>query len=295
MTHAPLRVLEVLTRAEGFLREHGAASARLDAQLLLAHVLDCDRVRLYVDYEKPLADGERSAYRELIRRRANGEPVAYLIGHREFWSLPLFVDARVLIPRPDSETLVEEAVALFGRQPPERFADVGTGSGCLAAALADCFPNARGLAVDRQAEALAVAAENFAALGQADRLEVRQGHLTEPLDAEAYDLVVANLPYIPSADLDALERDVREHEPLTALDGGPDGLTLIRDLIDSVGSRLSAGGWVLLEVGQGQAAEVVGLCESAGLAEVHTRSDLGGVQRVVAARRVSPGTGDDRD
>lgn len=291
MTSSPLRVLEVLTRAEGFLREHGAASARLDAQLLLAHVLGCDRVRLYVDHEKPLADEERGAYRELIRRRANGEPVAYLIGHKEFWSLRLAVDPRVLIPRPDSETLIEEAEALFAAQPPERFADVGTGSGCLAAALAGCFPQASGVALDSQADALALAAENFAALGLSDRLEVHQGNLAEALDADAFDLVVANLPYIPTADLDGLARDVREHEPLSALDGGPDGLDLIRELVRTVGSRLRPGGWVLLEVGQGQATEVAGLCAGAGLAEVHTRSDLGGVERVVAARRVNPSTG----
>lgn len=291
MIQPPLRVLEVLTRAEGFLRGHGAAAARLDAQLLLAHVLGCDRVRLYVDHEKPLSDDERSAYRELIRRRANGEPVAYLTGQREFWSLTFSVDARVLIPRPDSETLIEEAVALFSERAPEVFADVGTGSGCLAAALAGCFTNASGLALDSQADALAVAAENFAALGLTDRLRVQRGHLIEGLDVDAFDLVVANLPYIPTADLDWLERDVREHEPLSALDGGPDGLDLIRELVQKVGSRLRPGGWVLLEVGQGQATEVAGLCERAGLAEVHARSDLGGVERVVAARRVNPGTG----
>lgn len=286
----PLTVLDVLGRAEGFLRDRGSASPRLDAQMLLAHVLACDRVRLYMDYAKPLKDDERAAYREAVRRRANGEPVAYLVGEREFWSLPFAVDGRVLIPRPDSETLIEQAQSLFEHAAPTNFADVGTGSGCLAAALASAFPDALGLAIDACPEALQVAGENLAKLGFAGRVELRQGHLLEPLTGERVDLICANLPYIPSADIQGLPEDVRDHEPRRALDGGPDGLDLIRELVLSAPGALKESGCLLLEVGQGQAKVVADLCRQAGFGQVGTRADLGGIARVVSAQRVSPST-----
>lgn len=281
-----LNLIEVLNLAEEFLRQRGCPAPRLDAQLLLAHVLGCDRVRLYLDHAKPLSAQERSAYREFVRRRAGREPVAYLLGQREFWSLSFQVDRRVLIPRPDSETLIEEALALFADRAPGLFADIGTGSGCLAGALAHAFGQARGVAVDVDPSALAVAAANLQALGLAARVEVRLGHLAEPLLAESFDLVCANLPYVPSDQLAGLDPDVNRYEPLGALDGGPDGLALVRALIGQIPERLAPGGWLLLEVGQGQAGEVSELCRTAGLGELHTRKDLARVERVVAAQRV---------
>jgi release factor glutamine methyltransferase len=288
MAPQALTVLEVLERAEAFLRRQGCEPPRLDAQLLLAHVLECDRVRLYLDYAKPLADGERAAYRELIRRRANREPVAHLTGRREFWSLPLRVDARALIPRPDSETLIEQAQQLFGDAGPERFADVGTGSGCLAAALAHQFPRARGWAVDADADALALARENLRALGLDERVATACGDLDAPLGERRVELLCANLPYVPSAELDGLQPEVSRYEPRCALDGGADGLALLRRFVPRAAARLAPGGWLLLEVGRGQAAAVAGLCREAGLADIGRRPDLGGVERVVYARRVHP-------
>ena len=288
MAQRPLTVLEVLERAEAFLRRQGCEPPRLDAQLLLAHVLDCDRVRLYLDYAKPLADGERAAYRELIRRRASREPVAYLTGRREFWSLPLRSDRRALIPRPDSETLIEQARDLFGAAGPARFADVGTGSGCLAAALAHAFPQARGWAVDADAEALALARENLQALGLDERVATACGDLDAPLGEPSFELLCANLPYVPSAELDALQPEVSRYEPRRALDGGRDGLDLLRRFVPRAAARLEPGGWLLLEVGRDQADAVAELCRGAGLADVGRRRDLGGVERVVYARRVNP-------
>lgn len=275
----PVRLLEVLQKAEGFLRERGSSTPRLDAQLLLAHVLGCDRVRLYLDFEKPLREEELGAFRSLVRRRANREPLAYILGQREFWSLAFKVDPRALIPRPDSETLVEEAARLFAVHPPTRIADIGTGSGCLAAALASLFPHATGVAVDVDPEALALARENLAMLGIGDRIETREGHLLEPLAGETFDLIAANLPYIPSGDLPRLPPDVL-FEPRRALDGGPDGLALIREIVASVRPHLRPGGVLLLEVGAGQAETVRNLCAVHG--KVHTRQDTAGIERVVA-------------
>ncbi|MBN2493573.1 MAG: peptide chain release factor N(5)-glutamine methyltransferase [Deltaproteobacteria bacterium] len=281
----PQTLLDVLRKAEGFLCEKlelDRAAARLDAQVLLAAVLGCDRVRLYMDFDRPLSEGELDRYRELVRRRAGHEPVAYLVGEREFWSLPIRVDRRVLIPRPDTETLVEWAVDLFRDRALECFADVGTGSGCLACALAQQFPGARGTAVDRDADACSLAAENLARLGFDGRVDVRCGDLLQPVEGRA-DLLVANLPYIPSGELASLPADVRGHEPLGALDGGPDGLATLRRMVSSACAHLRPGGWLLLEVGAGQAEAVARLCRQAGLGAVETRRDLAGLARVVGA------------
>jgi release factor glutamine methyltransferase len=279
------RLLSVLTKAEGFLGTRGCATPRLDAQVLLAHVLGCERVRLYVDHDKPLGPEELDAYRGLIRRRAQREPVAYLVGEKEFWSLTLKVDRRVLIPRPDTEAVLEEARALWPAGGPAAFADLGTGSGCLACGLASLFPAARGVATDRSAEALAVAAENLARLGFAGRVETRLGDLLAPLTGERLDLVVSNPPYVPSAELATLEPEIRLFEPRLALDGGADGLSLVRALVQAAPEHLAPGGWLLLEVGDGAAETVAGLCAGVGLGEIHSRRDLAGLVRVVAARR----------
>ncbi len=281
-------LIEVLLRAEGYLRDKGCPAPRLDAQLLLAHVLECDRVRLYVDHAKPLSGSELIAFRKLLLRRGGREPVAYLVGVREFWSMPFRVDRRVLIPRPDSETLVEEIVELFADRPPGSFADIGTGSGCLAGALARSFPGASGVATDSDPGALVVAAGNIRALGLQQRVEVRRGHLVEPLDGRAFDLVCANLPYVPTDQLQRLDPDIRLFEPLGALDGGGDGLSLVHQLVRAAPGCLAPGGWLALEVGDGQARTIAGLCRQAGLQRVHTRRDLSGTVRVVAAKNGRP-------
>jgi release factor glutamine methyltransferase len=279
-----ISILDVLKKAEDFLARKGCASPRLDAQVLLAHVLSCDRVSLYVDYAKPLGTRELDAYRELIKRRAKLEPVAYLVGTREFWSLGFHVDSRVLIPRPDSETLIEEALALFDQRQPLCFADLGTGSGCLAAALATEFPMAQGLAIDCSRDSLQVAEANLGRLGLSDRVCVQAGNLASGLFDHGFDLLVANLPYIPSGDVLGLDSDVRCFEPLGALDGGQDGLDFIRQVVLDGHLKLKDEAWLLLEVGCGQAPQVVQLCHDAGYVQVHTRKDLASLERVVAAQ-----------
>ena len=274
-------VLEVLKKADDYLAQKGCPAARLDAQVLLAHVLKTRRVQLYIDYARPLCDEELSAYRRLVSRRAKHEPVAYLVGEKEFWSLPIRVDPRVLIPRPDTETVLEAVGEL---EAPRMFADVGTGSGCLLCALAGMFPGARGAGVDSDELALQVAQDNVDHLGLSARVDLLRGNLLEPFFEKAVDLICANLPYIPSGDLQSLPPDIRLYEPLTALDGGPDGLESIRTLLGQL-PRLQSCGALVLEVGAGQAPAVENLCSRAGFERVYARRDLAGIERVIVAKR----------
>ncbi len=222
------RVLEWTARD---LNQRGVDSARLDAEVLLAHVLGTDRLGLFLDLDRPLDERERAAYRELITRRRKREPVAYVTGTKEFWSLPFSVNPATLIPRPDTEILVEEALELLpGDGEGLRVVDVGCGSGCIGLALATERPALNVVAVDVDPHAAATTALNAAALGIADRVTVLRGDLLACLSGPI-DLIVTNLPYIPSAELDALEPEVARWEPRLALDGGEDGLDLFRRLL----------------------------------------------------------------
>ena len=272
-------VLDVLRWTTAHFEKHGMPSARLDAELLAAHAFGMSRIELYAHFDRPLAAAELASYRDLVSRRQAGEPVAYLLGHKEFWSLDLLVDSRVLIPRPDTETLVEEALDRI-TGPGARIADVGTGSGALALALAKAQPEAQVFATDISPDALAVARTNAERLGLA--VTFLQGDLAQPLlSAGRFDLMVANLPYIPSADIDGLAADVRS-EPRLALDGGADGLALVRRLVTGAPEVLQPGGCLALEVGAGQAGMVVELLRGAGFDGVGSRRDLAGIERAVA-------------
>jgi release factor glutamine methyltransferase len=285
---APWTILEVLKWITGRFTERGLPTPRLDAELLAAHALSLPRLALYTQFDRPLATAELAALRDLVRRRQGGEPVAYLTGKKEFWSLDLEVDRRVLIPRPDTETAVEAALAIIpgDADPAWRVADVGTGSGAIALAIKKERPQAVVLAVDTSEDALAVARANGARLGLV--VDWRLGDLLAPLAGEPpLDVLVANLPYVPTAELPGLQPEVRS-EPLLALDGGADGLDVIRRLIAGVAPVLRAEGWLLLELGLGQAAAVEDLCRTAGMVEVSARRDHAGVPRVVQARR-APG------
>jgi release factor glutamine methyltransferase len=260
--------------------ERGLATPRLDAELLVAHVLGLPRVQLYVQFDRPLAAEELTAIRELIKRRQAGECVAYLVGKKEFWGLELAVDARVLVPRPDTETLVEEARDRLNATINPTIADVATGSGAVALALAKLRPDAHVFASDVSAGALEVARGNGERLGLP--VVFLEGDVGAPLAAHApFALIAANLPYIPSGDLAGLPADVRS-EPALALDGGPDGLTLVRRLVAAAPALLAPGGALALEIGAGQAAVTAALLTAAGFADVRTRRDLGSIERVVS-------------
>jgi release factor glutamine methyltransferase len=274
-------ILRVLTWTEQRFNERGLGTPRLDAQVLLAHVLQKDRVYLYTHFDQPLQPPELAAYRALIQRRLAGEPVAYLVGTKEFRSLELHVDARVLIPRPDTETTVDVALALVGDE--GRVVDIGTGSGAIALALKQARPALEVLAVDRSPDAAAVARANAERLALA--VEVLEGDLLAPVAARGpFALVVSNPPYIPTADIAALAVEVRK-EPHAALDGGRDGLELVRRLIADAPALLAPGGALAMEIGAGQASAVAALFAADGrYAAAEVTKDLGGIERVVAAR-----------
>ena len=259
--------------------------AALDAEVLARKVLVCDRagyvVRLRDEEPADFAD----PYRTLVDRRCRREPVAYILGEREFWGRPFEVTRDVLIPRPETELIVEEALELFpaGRTP-RIIVDVGTGSGCLAVALALEFPEARVIATDISAAALDVARRNADSNGVAGRIDFRQGDLLEPVTEDA-DLIVSNPPYVASGDAPGLVPEVREHEPHVALFAGTDGLSLYAKLFPSAAKRLSPGGRLIVEVGYDQDARVAQIASRDGWTLSHVRQDLQAITRTLVFTR----------
>lgn len=281
----------LLQEAAETLRAAGVQTPRLDAECLLAAALGCDRAALY-GWRGEVPARAASHFAALLDRRAAREPVAYLTGVREFWSLPLRVTPAVLIPRPETETLVETVLGCLADRArgPLMLADVGTGSGAIAIALAIELPEARLVAVDVSAEALAVAEENARRFRVERRVTFLQGDWTAPLFAAqlagALDVLVANPPYIPTLDLATLDPEVSRFEPPLALDGGPDGLTFHRELAAHAPRLLRPGGWLAVEVGAGQGDAVRSLLASAPDLGVHpVVRDLARRDRVCLARR----------
>jgi release factor glutamine methyltransferase len=285
--------MEVVRLSTGYLDSHGSSSPRLDAELLAAQALNLRRIDVYLQFDRPLEDDQLGAIRELVRRRGDGEPVAHITGEREFHSRAFTVSPDVLIPRPETETLVGLALAEALRRAPGgeglRIADVGTGSGCVAVTLAVELPGARVTATDLSEAALRIARSNAARHGVTDRVELVQGSWCAPLAGRCFDVVVANPPYIPTAELAGLARDVRDHEPVLALDGGADGLDAYRALFPSVAGVLAAGGWSAVEIDTRAAATVTALAVGAlGPGTVTaTHDDLTGRPRVVSMTRAS--------
>jgi release factor glutamine methyltransferase len=263
-------------------------SARLDAELLVSHVLGLDRVRLYMELDRPLSAAELAALRALVLRRRQREPVAYLIGRREFYLRSFEVSPAVLIPRPDTETLIERGLALLPRDQPRELLDLCTGSGVIALTLAAERPQLRATATDLSPDALAIAARNAEKLKLSERVSFVQGDLFAPLPvATRYDLIVANPPYVPAGDLETLAPELK-HEPRLALVAGPAGLDVLARLCAEVETWLSPGGALLFEVGQGQAPEVARMLgEHTGLIDIRCHKDLGDIERVVEAHRAS--------
>jgi release factor glutamine methyltransferase len=274
-------VLKVLQWTAGYLKEKGIEGGRLDAELLLSDALILDRVGLYLNYDRPLTTVELTFFRQQVGRRARREPLQYILGRAEFWSLPFVVNPAVLIPRPDTEILVEEALKRASVE--ANILDVGTGSGAIAVALAHELPGAAVEGVDISPAALEVAAENARRNGVDGRVRLGEADLAR-LPEGPFDLIVSNPPYIPSDELAALMPEVRDFEPRLALDGGGDGLESYRLLARQAPSRLHSGGWLLLETGAGQAPAVRELLAEAGLLDVFSRNDYAGIPRVVGGK-----------
>jgi release factor glutamine methyltransferase len=267
-------------------RAKGIENPRLDAELLVAHALRVTRMQIIIDAARPLDGPELAELRELVKRRRSREPIAYLRGEREFHGLPFRVDARVLIPRPDTETLVEVALARTQHVSLSlRLADLCTGSGCVAIAIAHERPTAKIFATDISEEALVVARENAARLGTYN-VAFRAGDLYAALpEGTRLDAIVANPPYIASAEIETLEPDVKDFEPRLALDGGPDGLALVRRIVDDAPRWLQPGGLLALEVGAGEAPEARALLEARGWRDVRVSHDYARIERVVSGLR----------
>jgi release factor glutamine methyltransferase len=278
-----------LADARNHLEAGGIDDAGLEAEVLLRHALDVSRPVLYIHLDDTLSTDAASRFETYIERRLAREPAAYITGHREFYNLDLAVTPATLIPRPDTETLVDVAIELAkGLQSEMRemltIADIGTGSGAIAIALATALPRARIIATDSSPEALQVAEANARHHGVVDSIEFRLGDLLQPL-TEPVDLIVANLPYVATDDYLALEPEVRDYEPRSALDGGPDGLDVIRRLLAMAPQRLSEHGAIALEFGAGQTVPLETLASKlfpAARTRIHT--DLAGRPRVISIR-----------
>jgi len=283
-------IRRVLTWAADDLRKRGNSSPRLDVELLLCRVLGVDRIGLLIDAERPLARAELTRYRELHQRRRAGEPVAYLLGVREFYGRPFRVDRRVLIPRPDTETLVEVALERTRRLSlSARVLDLCTGSGCVAITLGRERPTTRVLGADLSDDALVVAQENAIRLGAVNCgfvvSDVLAAFVTSGAGRARFDLITANPPYLTEAEIPGLAVDIRAYEPNLALTGGADGLVVLRRIVADAPAFLDEGGVLAVEIGSGQGEAARGLFAAAGYRDVETRRDYGGHERVVSGLR----------
>ena len=275
----------ILTWTRQYFGEKGVDNPRLDAEVLLSHILGKERIYLYVNFDQPLEPAELATFREAVKKRAMRVPVAYITGNREFMGLKFTVTPAVLIPRPDTEILVEAAAARLKNMARPVILDIGTGSGAIIISLLHLVPEAQGIAVDVSADALAVAKENAQRLGVSDRLEFRQGDLLAPVANQRFDAIMSNPPYISEAEMGGLAPEL-SHEPHLALAGGPDGLVFYRRIVAGAGEHLSAGGFVALEVGAQQARQVAELAgPDSGLQMSEIVKDYGGIERVVVLER----------
>jgi len=272
----------IIKWTEQYFQDKGVDSPRLDAEVLLSHVLQKERIYLYIHFDEPLEAAELAAFREMVKKRVQRIPVAYIVGAREFMGLRFAVSPAVLIPRPDTEILVEAVIERLKDKSQIKFVDIGTGSGAIVLSLLHYLPLACAVAVDISQDALAVATENAETLLVKDRVDFYQGDLYEPLAAEKFDAIVSNPPYIPNADIAELEPEVKEFEPYGALAGGLDGLDFYRRLIADGSDRLKNGGFMAFEVGINQAQAVAALAESMPIFEkAEILKDYAGIERVV--------------
>ena len=279
-------VTALLRRGTAILEASGLETARAEAEWLLAALLEMDRAALHLDPARRLATPTVSRYLGLLDRRARREPLQYLLGWEDFHGVRLAVTPDVLVPRPETEGLVEWALEVLAGRPDPVIADLGTGSGAIACAVAAALPAAEVLAVELAAGALAVASRNVRELGLAGRVRLLAGDLFAPLGSlsASLDLVVANPPYLPSAVIGSLPPEVSRHEPRAALDGGADGLAVIRRIVAGAPPMLKPGGWLLMEIGEEQAGPIASLMGAEGFSGIRARRDLNGVERYIGGR-----------
>jgi release factor glutamine methyltransferase len=284
-----MTVLEGIQKSAEFLAKKGVESPRLQAELLLAHVLKLPRMKLYLNFERALTDAETDAFRELIRRRSQREPLQHITGSTSFCGLEIAVNRNVLVPRQETEILAELGWKWLKEHrapnaPNVTALDFGTGSGCMAIALAVKSPEARIVALDVSVEALETAKQNAARNGVAERIEFLQGNGFKALTLERFDLIVSNPPYIPTAEIQTLEPEVRDYDPRGALDGGPDGLDFYRRFATEARPFLKPDGKIMLECGDGQADAIRELFEQQNWIVEAVHEDYTQRQRILIAR-----------
>ncbi len=294
-TETPWTVARLLAWTREYLQQAGRDAPRLSAEILLAHAMRCERIQLFTRFEHVPGEDVLRPFRELVRQAAAGRPIAYLTGTKEFFSLPFDVTPDVLIPRPETEMLVERTIDLVRKAgaggPQPAILDLGTGSGCIAVALARHLPQARIFASDLSPAALDIARRNAAKHGVADRIELRCGDLLAPWTSPhgepaspPFDLIVSNPPYVATEGV-PVDAAVREYEPAAALFAGRDGLDIIRRIAADAPARLAPGGWLLLEIAFNQAAAVRDLLAARGFVDILTFRDGAGHPRIARARR----------
>jgi release factor glutamine methyltransferase len=284
MTATPPTVLDILRRTTTYLAGAGVETPRIDAEWLLAHALACRRLDLYLRFDQPLAEGTLATLRSTVRRRARREPLQYVLGYTDFHQLRLTVGPGALVPRPETEELVERLLAMAVAAPPAWIADLGTGSGALALALAAALPAAGVIASDCNPEALAIARANAAALGLAGRVDLRAGYWCEPLD-QPVDWIVANPPYLSEDEWAAAAPEVRDHEPKSALVAADNGLADLRQILTAAPRYLNPGGLLAMETGPGHHPALAALATELGYAPCWGEPDLARQPRFFFARR----------
>jgi release factor glutamine methyltransferase len=292
-----MTVLELLNWSTDQLEQDQIENPRLNAELLLMHSFNLSREGLYVHLHDPLKEKEREAVERLIKRRISGEPLQYIVGHQEFWSIDLKVDPRVLIPRPETELLIEQTLFILSEMPLGRkpsVLEIGTGSGAVATSLAKERKDIFVVATDISRDALLVAKENARSAGVLGRIGFVNGNLFDPFrllrGGQAFDLILSNPPYVDHSEIQGLSREVRSHEPIIALDGGKGGLEIYHSIASQAHCYLRRGGWLLLELGQGQGGKVTELIERSGFfSKTQLLPDLSGIERVVKSQRMEGG------
>jgi release factor glutamine methyltransferase len=285
-------ILKLLKWTSAYFKSHQIEQPRADAEILLAHTLGVGRIDLYVQYDRPLEEGELEIYKGYIQRRLQREPVAYIVGKKEFWSMDFEVAPCVLIPRPETETLVEAALTIVPAESGtahSRILDLGTGSGAVVVAIASERGAHEFYAVDRSEDVLAIARKNAQTFGLDEAITFMRGDWFDPIRRRGlcFDMIVSNPPYVPTQDMEDLSPDIRRHEPLEALDGGSDGLHAIRHIVKEASDHLVPGGWLLFEIGYDQWRQVRELISAAKVYnDIAVRKDYGGRDRVVIARKI---------
>jgi release factor glutamine methyltransferase len=288
-----MTVLEILNWSTNYLKDHQTENPRLNAELLLCHSLGLSREELYTRFHRPIREGEKATLERLINRRLSGEPLQYILGRQEFWSIDLKVDPRVLIPRPETELLVEQSLSIISKTPFKNLLfvlEIGTGSGAVAISLAKEVREIFLVATDISWEALMLARENAKTSGVLHQIQFVHGSLVAPFrvmkEREPFDLILFNPPYIADSEMEGLAREVRDYEPRIALSGGEDGLAFYRSLISQAPVYLKKRGWLLLELGQFQGEGISELFQNEGdFLKPEFIQDLSGIERVVRAQK----------